>query len=328
MTAGGSLREHVQFDATTNSDVCCSVVAYVMWRSTVQGLVRRPRAVAAVRQTRLSQTGSSSSGERSVPTKADFDRLLDLSFTPNQVNKHLKIPPVVGGLQLHAPRPPTEEERVTGIMKDAHQVAESSLTPEEANNMMNFLTEDKQLKLLEEPDHPMFSTDNDFLINEVLAIGRHSNVTAGGRISSFSALVMLGTGAATAGLGRGRGETVNRAIEKATIKARKNMFSIERYRGCTISSDLSLKFKRTKVVMKAGRMGYGIKASPEMRIVLDAFGLTDVMVCTIGRKTNKQALYRALFRGLQLGINTPENLSRALGRKYFDIHKTFYYKHE
>jgi small subunit ribosomal protein S5 len=273
-------------------------------------------------------TTAASSSSPIAPTKADFDRLLEISFTQNQVNKHLKIPAVVGGLQMEGPKPPTEEERVSGYIKDAQRISESSLTADDAQSMMNFITEDKELKLLEDPDHPMLNGENDFLINEVLAIGRHSNVTAGGRIASFSALVMLGTGSATAGLGRGRGETVNRAIEKATIKARKNMFSIERYRGCTISSDLALKFKRTKVVMKAGRMGYGIKASPEMRVVLEAFGLTDVMVCTIGRKTNKQALYRALFRGLQDGIHTPEGLSRALGRKFFDVHKTFYYKHE
>lgn len=39
-------------------------------------------------------------------------------------------------------------------------------------------------------------------------VGRHTNVTAAGRVYSFSALVMLGTGKGTAGLGYGRGPTV------------------------------------------------------------------------------------------------------------------------
>lgn len=298
-------------------------VAWAMWSLCTRRVVSGWRGSRSRQPRRLNNEQANNSAN-TPPTKEDFDRLLEISFTPNQVNKHLKIPYVVGGLQLHIPPPLTEEERVGGLVMEADESAEASLTPEDANKMMAFITQDQDTPLLEDPDAP----DEDFEVNEVLAIGRHSNVTAGGRIASFSALVMLGTGSATGGLGRGRGETVNRAIEKATIKARKNIFSIERYRGNTISSDMTLKFKRTKVILKAGRMGYGVKAGMEMRTVLEAFGLTDVMVAVIGRKSNKQALYRALFRGLQTGIHTPEGLSRALGRKFFDIHKTFYYKHE
>lgn len=38
-----------------------------------------------------------------------------------------------------------------------------------------------------------------FEVNEVLKMGRHCKVTKGGRIFSYSALVLVGTGKGTAG---------------------------------------------------------------------------------------------------------------------------------
>jgi len=93
---------------------------------------------------------------------------------------------------------------------------------------------------------------------------------------------MVGTGQGAAGLGRGRGSTVAIATRVATERAYKNLIAIDRYRGNSITKDLYLKYKRTKVIIKACRMGWGIKASFQMRTVLYAFGLTDISVTTIG----------------------------------------------
>ena len=135
---------------------------------------------------------------------------------------------------------------------------------------------------------------------------------------------MVGTGTGTAGLGRAKAESVAEAVQIATNLAKKNLISIARHRGCTVSRTNLYKYKRTKVLVKACRTGYGIRSSPEMRVVLRAFGLTDMCVVTIGRKTNRQAMYRALFKGFQEDIRTPEEITKALGKKRFDI-AAFYY---
>ncbi|XP_049850524.1 30S ribosomal protein S5-like [Schistocerca gregaria] len=172
---------------------------------------------------------------------------------------------------------------------------------------------------------PIASPDHQkLLVNEVLSIGRHTKILPGGRLMTFSALVMVGTGNGCAGIGRARGETVSVAIRAAVTNAKKNMISINRHRGCTVSRDNVYKYKRTKVIVGARRMGYGIQASPDMRLALKAFGLKDLFVTTTGRTGNKQALYRALFKGLQRDINTPSNIAKALGKKLFDIHAFHY----
>lgn len=145
---------------------------------------------------------------------------------------------------------------------------------------------------------------------------------------TFSAFVMVGTGDGTGGLGRGRGESVAQAVVFAVNAAKKNLISLDMHRGCSVSHSATYKFKRSKVVVKACRTGYGIRASPEIRVALESFGLTDICVTTTGRKTNRQALYRALFKGLQTDIVTVEKMSKMLGKKYLDLHKFFYYKDE
>lgn len=141
---------------------------------------------------------------------------------------------------------------------------------------------------------------------------------------TFSALVMLGTGHGTAGMGRARAETVALAVQNATTVAKKSLISIMRNRGCTISRDNVYKYKRTKVIVRACRTGYGIRASPEMRVMLQAFGLEDICITTVGRTTNRQALYRAIFKGFQHDIRTAPMIAKALGKKLFDLH-AFYY---
>jgi len=69
---------------------------------------------------------------------------------------------------------------------------------------------------------------------------------------------MVGTGQGAAGLGRARGLTPAKAVQIATQKAMKNIISIDRYRGSSLTKDLHLKYKRTKVVIKACR--YATKA--------------------------------------------------------------------
>ena len=53
---------------------------------------------------------------------------------------------------------------------------------------------------------------------------RHTKITAGGRIFSFSALVVVGDGNGTAGFGYGKALSGGAAVQKATRDAEKRMF--------------------------------------------------------------------------------------------------------
>jgi ribosomal protein S5 len=211
---------------------------------------------------------------------------------------------------LEPVKPPEPE-----LALDGEIVPQSRLS-----DILSHLGEEEETPLLQKTEIEL----EPFVVNEVLDVGRHTKILPGGRIMTFSALVLIGTGKGTAGMGRSRAETVTLAVSNATAMAKKSLVSIIRNRGCSISRDNIYKYKRTKVVVRACRTGYGIRASPEMRVMLQAFGLEDICVTTVGRTTNRQAMYRAIFKGLQDDVRTAPMIAKALGKKIFDLH-AFYY---
>jgi ribosomal protein S5 len=209
----------------------------------------------------------------------------------------------------------------------------SSLDEKTTNSLLGFLgTLDEEgnattgQQIASSPFDPEL-TAQEYTINEVLQIMRHVKVTPGLRVQSFASLVLLGTGKGSAGLGYGKGETVAKATEQATRDAQKNIMSINIVAGGTLTKDIQVKYKRSYVLLKAVRPGYGMKASPELRTILKAFGIKDASVVTFGSR-NKITLYRAVFKALKDGIQSPEDIARMTGKKLFNKSKAWYFKNE
>jgi len=163
-----------------------------------------------------------------------------------------------------------------------------------------------------------------FPVNEVLKVRRHTHVTAGGRVFSFSALVLIGTGKGTAGLGYARGNTVIEAVNLAKTKAEKNLISIDLWRGYHIGVDIQQRYKKSFVWFRARRPGTGRSAGFNMLTFLDAFGIQDVILGHGGSR-NVHTKYRALFLALRDKTRNPEKVSRMLGRKLFNRAGAYYH---
>jgi len=166
--------------------------------------------------------------------------------------------------------------------------------------------------------------DSRFPIRHILKIGRHAQITAAGRVYSFSALIMIGTGRGSAGLGYARGNSIPEATALAKKQAEKNLLSLDLWRGNHIGVDIKQRYKRTYVWMTARRPGTARRCSYEMGILLDAFGITDLSIGS-GGSDNKHVLYRAFFKALKDKTRSPEKVARMLGRKLFDRQGAFYY---
>jgi len=170
--------------------------------------------------------------------------------------------------------------------------------------------------------------DPRFPICQTLHIGRHAQVTAGGRVFSYSALVMLGTGRGSGGLGYARGKSVPEAIMEAKKTAEKNLISLDLWRGCHIGTDIKQRFKKSWMFMIAHPPGHGRRpTSWDMDIVLDAFGINDVSIGW-GGSTNKHTRYRAIFKALKEKTRSPEKVARMLGMKLFNRAGAFYHTYD
>lgn len=73
--------------------------------------------------------------------------------------------------------------------------------------------------------------NRDDLLDKVVTINRVSKVHKGGRTFSFAALVVVGDGKGTVGVGYGKSREVPAAIAKGQLDAKKHMFTVPRIRG-------------------------------------------------------------------------------------------------
>src|SRR5215472_4462329 len=110
------------------------------------------------------------------------------------------------------------------------------------------------------------TTKSDGLQEKMVAVNRHAKVVKGGRIFSFSAIVVVGDGNGRIGIGRGNAREVPNAIQKAMENARRNMHRIE-LNGTTLYHEIKARHGATKVFMKPASEGTGIIAGGAMRAV-------------------------------------------------------------
>tara|TARA_R110000868_G_scaffold35134_1_gene126076 strand:- start:23917 stop:24411 length:495 start_codon:yes stop_codon:yes gene_type:complete len=150
----------------------------------------------------------------------------------------------------------------------------------------------------------------DGLIEKLVTVSRNAKVVKGGRVFSFSAIVVVGNGKGKVGVGRGKSKEVPLAIQKALEAARKNMVSIN-LNGDTLFHPIKAKHAASRIIMLPASEGTGIIAGASMRAVFEVLGVRNVLSKCIG-STNPVNVVYATIKGLQ-SMLTPEIVHGKLG---------------
>ncbi len=150
------------------------------------------------------------------------------------------------------------------------------------------------------------------LHDTVVKINRSAKVMKGGRRFGFSALIVLGDGRGTVGLGFGKAREVPPSVEKAQTDARKRLVRVP-LKGTTIPHAVTARYRSSAVKLIPAAPGTGIIAGAAVRAVLEAAGVRDVLTKALGSK-NPMNLAKATFEGL-LSMRTRREIEERRGVK-------------
>lgn len=131
---------------------------------------------------------------------------------------------------------------------------------------------------------------------KLLHLARVTRVVAGGRRFSFRAVMVIGDKKGRVGVGVAKGADVTLAVEKATIRAKKNLISVPIING-TIPHQVQVKLGGAKVLIKPAREGSGIIAGGAVRVVVELAGIKNIsskMLGSANKLNNARATINAL----------------------------------
>lgn len=153
-------------------------------------------------------------------------------------------------------------------------------------------------------------------LERVVAINRVAKVVQGGRRFSFTALVVVGDGEGTVGVGYGKAKEVPAAIAKGVEEAKKHFFRVPLIQR-TIPHPVRGERAAGVVLLRPASPGTGVIAGGSARAVLECAGVHDVLAKSLG-SANSINVVHATVAALKM-LETPEQVAKRRGLPVEDV---------
>jgi small subunit ribosomal protein S5 len=153
-------------------------------------------------------------------------------------------------------------------------------------------------------------------LERVVTINRVAKVVKGGRRFSFTALVVVGDGDGTVGIGYGKAKEVPAAIAKGVEEAKKHFFKVPRI-ASSIPHPVQGEDAAGVVLLKPASAGTGVIAGGPVRAVLECAGIHDVLSKSLG-SSNPINIVHATVAALRK-LESPERVAARRGLPVEDV---------
>jgi len=154
------------------------------------------------------------------------------------------------------------------------------------------------------------------LEEKLVSLNRVQKVHKGGRTLRWNALVVVGDGQGSVGVGLGKSAEVPIAIRKAAEEAKKNLTQISLL-GSTIPHPVEARYGAARVLLKPASPGTGVIAGGAVRAVVEAAGIKDILSKSMG-SNNPVNIARAAVQGLS-SLRTAREVAALRGRRPEEI---------
>ena len=156
----------------------------------------------------------------------------------------------------------------------------------------------------------------DQYLERVVSINRVAKVVQGGRRFSFTALVVVGDGEGTVGVGYGKAKEVPAAIAKGVEEAKKHFFKVPLVQR-TIPHPVQGEKAAGVVMLRPASPGTGVIAGGSARAVLECAGVHDVLAKSLG-SANAINVVHATVAALQQ-LEEPEQVAKRRGKSVEEV---------
>ncbi|SER79431.1 small subunit ribosomal protein S5 [Propionibacterium cyclohexanicum] len=156
----------------------------------------------------------------------------------------------------------------------------------------------------------------DQYLERVVTINRVAKVVQGGRRFSFTALVVVGDGNGTVGVGYGKAKEVPAAIAKGVEEAKKHFFKVPMIQR-TIPHPVQGEKAAGVVMLRPASPGTGVIAGGSVRAVLECAGIQDILAKSLG-SANSINVVHATVEALQ-SLEDPEQVAKRRGMSVEDV---------
>jgi len=154
------------------------------------------------------------------------------------------------------------------------------------------------------------------LTETVIAVNRVAKVVKGGKRFSFNCLVVVGDGAGLVGVSLGKAKEIQSAIAKAVFRAKKSLIRVPLV-GTTIPHEVIGNFGAGRVLMKPAVPGTGVVAGGNVRAVLEAVGVKDILTKSLGSANAFNVVY-ATMSGLE-NLRSKESVAKLRNKELAEV---------
>lgn len=132
---------------------------------------------------------------------------------------------------------------------------------------------------------------------KIVQIKRVTKVVKGGKKMTFRAIVIIGDHVSKVGVGVGRADDVNLAIDKAVLNGKKNLITVPLTAKYSIPYIVKSAFGACYIMLRPAAEGSGVIAGSSIKAVLELAGFKNILAKQFGSKNilnNAKATIQAL----------------------------------